>query len=188
MFIGISGRLKSKRVDKQLQAAGYSDYEIFYSPLSVWATYCMLLPYGFGGFLPIAYNFLRPWIFPVAAFLAGYILIARSVASQLNNTFAITNNELVIVNPYFPFKKITSMKLDSILSVRISNQPFRLRKLFLCFDSNFIEIATQNGETTRFYCHGLEQDFYDENLTEKTIENLVYALEKRNIKVEYLLK
>jgi hypothetical protein len=51
------------------------------------------------------------------------------------------------------------------------------------FTGNYADIKTNNG-ITRYYCIGLEADAYDENLTEKTIDNFEMALRKNGIYVQ----
>jgi hypothetical protein len=104
------------------------------------------------------------------------------VSAYSNNTFAITADELVIVNPNYPFRKHSVIPLAAISYLHIGEYSPTWRKLLLFLSNNYIDL-TMGSDTSRYYCIGLEADAYDENLTEKTIEDFQNELEKRNVKV-----
>lgn len=179
MFIGSNARYKDKRVDKILDGLGYDSYEIFYSPLVVSVTYLFMF-LATGGYL--IFFLLGQWLFILVLSVSIYACIFYLVAAYSNNSFAITSDKLIIVNPNFPFRKHVIIPLEVISSIYIGEHTTIWRSVILLFTNNYVDVRVGNN-TTRYYCIGLEADAFDENLTEKTIEDFICELRKRNVEV-----
>ena len=61
-----------------------------------------------------------------------------------------------------------------------------LLSLFGIFGGNYLELI-EEGKTRRYFCIGLETDAYDENFTEKTIEEFYQWLKRHGIITRYNL-
>ena len=180
---GVSLKLVDKNVDKILLNSGYEKPEIFYSPITSLIAFwgmlisMILLPLTL---LIIDILFSKPSIF-IAVLL--YMIIGYLVVSILNRSFAITDKELLVINSHFPFCGIESYKLEEISDIKISSS-WALRLLIIFgFGNNYIKVKTKNQEK-KFYCLFLEVDCYDENWTEKTLDDLENALKLKRINVK----
>ncbi|MDJ1483004.1 hypothetical protein QNI16_21055 [Cytophagaceae bacterium YF14B1] len=115
-------------------------------------------------------------------FLLGYV-----ICGYLNNTFVLTTDKLLVINPNFPFTKIVTYKLNQIDDIEIYHSLLLQGICWIFFQSgNYVTITT-GGYNFRYYCGSLCGDTYDENFTEKTIDDLHYALKERNIPVQFRL-
>ena len=70
--------------------------------------------------------------------------------------------------------------------IKIDELTFIPAWIFLIFKSNYIEVYF-NNKKGRFYCSSLQLDSFDENWTEKTIDDLQYSLLKKGIMIEFRL-
>jgi hypothetical protein len=96
-------------------------------------------------------------------------------------------HKLIVINPNFPFRRSTSYNLEAIHHLKIDQSKWLwLTFVFAHGGGNYLEINT-NQEVHRFYCTCLQVDAVDENLTEKTMDDLHFALEKRNVPTEFNL-
>jgi hypothetical protein len=130
MYIGISARYKDKRVDKTLSKLGFTEYEIFYSPLIVSLTYLlMLLAVSAGMFFPVLFSL--GYSFIVCTILICYFLLYYMIAAYSNNSFAITSDALVIINPNYPFRNHTVIPLKNITDIHIGSHTPVWRKIML---------------------------------------------------------
>jgi hypothetical protein len=182
---GISARLKDRRVDRVLAKQGYEaeQCEIFYSPITAWITYLAILltiP------LPFAIDYFS-FLYRNFTYFCLYLLVGYLMGAYLNNSIVLTKNELVIVNPNFPFRHSVIYKLEEISYLKIDQSKWLWPAfVFAHGGGNYVEIST--GDTTRrFYCTCLQLDAYDENLTEKTMDDLRFALRERNVPHEFNL-
>lgn len=184
MFYG-SMRLRDKRVDKILGKAGYSNAEIFYSPIKstlVWISMLLLIgmPLVIGLFIKIFSG----------AFLGGaflYILISYLLNAFLNNSFALSDDALIVINPNFPFRQLTVIPIDQVEKIEIDKAGWMW--LFLAFavtGNNYLSVHTSRGGNV-YFCVALEMDAYDENWTEKTIDDLHQCLKGKGIPVQFNL-
>ena len=180
--------LKDKEVDKMIAKRGYQHSEIFYSPISSWfVTFLLfgviivplifcLISYLLSGGSPIILGIV------VLYFLIGYTFIAL-----LNRSFAVTKDELLIINSHFPLQKIKPHPFREIKSVRISsNKLVYLLLPFLLGRPNYIEVKFKN-DVKRYYCLFLDVDAFDENWTEKTLDDLKISLKDKGINVIFEL-
>lgn len=170
--------LKDKRVDKILHRQGYKDAEVFYGPLSIWLiTFAgYLLAPALGLLFGLMNN---PWIL----LLLPYLFIAYLFNAYHSCSFAIAAGKCCIINPNWPFRKFVAIDLKDIESVGIKEYHKKWMMVFAFWGSNYIEIKSDQGVQC-FYCANLEADAYDENMTEKTIEDFQYALERAGIPVQ----
>ena len=174
--------IKDKRVDKILAKRGYLDCEVFYSPISIWLGYfLMFILTGVGS---VFYFMYQLWIgYPIIYLLVAYLLMAR-----LNNSFALAANELIIINPNFPFNKFKTYHTSEIKDVTIDSSKVLQYFLFIfiIFGVNYVEVRSHFGKK-RFYCLGLEEECYDEHQTEKTIEDLEASIKAKKVIVYFEL-
>ena len=182
-------KLKDKVVDKILSSNQIQDYEVFYSPIKSWIVFfgillvimipllLVLIPYIISK-IPINTFF----IFILTYFSVGYLIISR-----LNHSFAITNKELIIINSHTIFRKLTKFKFEEIKNIRIaSSKKLVILSFFGLVLFHYIEINTLS-EQHRFYCLFLDVDCYDENWTEKNLDDFNTALHLKKLKVQFEL-
>jgi hypothetical protein len=176
MYTGFSAKTKDKRVDKILIKHGYNNCEIFYSPIFFLDYFVYFLVIS----LPITYQVINYWYY-----LPGYIAIGYLISAYLNNCFVITGKELLVINPNFPFDKFNRYEIENIEKIKIDkNNGIYFLLVFLIIGNNYVQINS-GGKRKKYYCSGLEIDAYDENLTEKTLDDFSFALSKNNIVVEF---
>lgn len=181
---GISFQMKDNRIEKRLIKEGFTDYEIFYSPIQSWVFLVSLITISsitcYGGIFALL------WLYPIPT--AIYVFASYLVAAFSNNSFAFTSNKLIIVNPNFPFRNIFYYDLKEISQIKIDKSRYLLALTFFScvVNTNYIEISIQN-KSKRFYCSSLDIDCYDENWTEKTLDDFYSSALGHNIKVFFNL-
>jgi hypothetical protein len=185
MFItGFALKLKIKKVDRILLKKGYSleECEIYYSPITLWVVFIfmmllILIPFLLSNFL----NFVHPFLI----YILSYFLLCYFLMRYLNNTPVLVKNQLIIINPYFPFQSFKIYQFEEIQKVKIDKLSYFFPSwLFLLFSINYMEVYVKN-QKKRFYCSYLEVDAYDENWTEKTIDDFKYSLLKKGVMIEF---
>jgi hypothetical protein len=183
---GLSAKTKDRRVDNILKKRGYdvAGCEIFYSPINIWLFFLGIL---FLVAIPFSWYLIRlAYMLPLYALL--YFLVSYLIVAFLNNSFVLTATQLLIINPNFLFRKVISYDLKQISKIKIDSSKWLwLTVIFAHFGKNYVEIASEN-KTQRFYCTMLEVDAYDENLTEKTMDDFQASLLKHNLSVEFNLE
>lgn len=180
MLIGVGLKLKDKRVDKMLRAKGITEAAIYYSPIMFWLLFWVLM--------------IQPalWLIVVlSSSVYGLLLIPYFITSYLLyayhfNSFAFHNDQLIIINPNFPFRKMTILPLKDIQQATIDKSKRKWPQAFMLFSENYLLLQT-NTCTIKYYCAGLEEDAYDENWTEKTIEDLDITLRERGVATDFKL-
>lgn len=176
MIIGLSANHKDKRIDKILVQKGFVNTDIFYSPIQSWFL-ALLLMYGYA-FLPITVILIAKKFY----FLIGsYFIIGLLINFYLNNSFAIDNTYLHIINPNLLKGRIKSRKLSEIKNVAFRRKKNYLLYVFGIFYCNYIEVETDQDKET-YFCIWLDKDAYDENWTEKTLDDFKTKLEEIEIK------
>jgi hypothetical protein len=152
--------LRDKRVDKILDEAGIKNAEVFYSPISVTLPHTIYI-------LVFANISSLNWIVFTVTFLVA--LVNYMLVLYMNNSLAITDDFLFVINTNYPFKKIETIDWKSIQHIQIDCKKPTWLFLLLIFSSNSIQIKTTK-EIRKYYCIGIEQDAFDENVVEKPIE------------------
>jgi hypothetical protein len=183
---GISASLKDKRVDRVLEKLGYeaAACKIFYSPVMVWVYYLALL---LATLIPLTSFYLVVLMYRFPVYWVPYLLSGYLAAAYLNNSFVLAPDKLLVINPNPPFRRVVPFELENVRKVTIDRPKWLwLSTLFIFLGRNYVEIST-DGKTERFYCASLELDAFDENLTEKTIDDFHFALEARNVPTAFNL-
>ncbi|HLP52332.1 MAG TPA: hypothetical protein VK154_15695 [Chitinophagales bacterium] len=173
--------LTDKRVDRMLQRRNITATAIYYSPITAWLVTLLLFLMYFG---------LALYLIVISGYylyMAIYLILGYLVAARMNTSFAVTDSELIVVNPNFPFNRIEVIALSDIEHVTIDRTRSRWHYAFLIFGDNYLLIKTKTS-IMKYYCAGLELDAFDENWTELTIEDLHYALTKRGVGVTFNLE
>ncbi|MFA9213164.1 MAG: hypothetical protein ACEQSR_04870, partial [Candidatus Methylacidiphilales bacterium] len=140
-------KLKDNRVDKMLTSKGIVGGDIYYSTISVWIiSLSIIILSGIGVF----------YLF--ASTIYGYLLIPYLIISYLlnaykNNSFALFDDKLIIINPNIPFRKVTIINNSEINLITIDKTKSNWSKLFLDFGENYLLIQTKN-KLLKFYCSG----------------------------------
>lgn len=179
---GFSLKLRDKRVDKKLEEIGYTDLKIFYSPINM---HFALLPLLLISLLPVLDLVIYiPWNVWVAIGL--YLILRYFVCAYLNNSFALSETELIVVNPNFPFRHVTKYRFEKISSIYISETYNLFLYAFLLFEQNYVKINGW-GQLKRHYCVSLCVDAYDENFTEFTMDDFHADLKTRGLNVDFKL-
>ncbi len=183
MFTGSNLIFKDSRVDKLLLKHGYNNSVVFYSPIQIWLFLLVMLILQ-GAF------FVFIWVFNtlLGRYLTSlYLLISYLLSAYLNNSFACTSSELIVVNPNFPFRKCRRYSLDEIEVIVIDKRKLWLLSVFgILGGGNYLELKVK-GKKRRYFCVGLDTDACDENFTEKTIEELDQWLKRHGISTQYNL-
>jgi hypothetical protein len=182
----MSFKIKDKRIDREIIKLGHipGECEICYSPIAAWLWPSMLLWATVGLSLypmvlhsPVAIMVVLCW------FCLGYLLAAR-----LNCSFVLTPRQMLAINPNFPFKKRIVCNFEDVKSIRIAKSPswHRVFIPFLIAGSKFVQIRTVT-QTHTCYCVELRLDAFDENFTEKSLDDLHVSLKNKGLNVEFLL-
>ena len=169
--------IKDKRVDKMLLLHNLTNTSIYYSPITIWfLTIFMVLGIVCPIFLLSFYSFFsKYYLLFLIYFVFGYIICA-----YLNNSIVLTKDALIIINPNFPFKQFKTYLFDDIKQIIIDKTKYKWHYIFGIFSNNYIKI--QNLDKTQVYfCVGLELETYDENFTNKTIDELNHELKNKGI-------
>lgn len=167
---------RDKRVDRALQRQGYVDADIFYSPIQGWLFWSSVMVIG-------GLYMVLPLLWTVWPLVPSLLLLSYLFNGYRNNNFALTADRLIIVNPNFPFRKITSVDLSDIELVTIDrdNLSWVASLIVLAFGNNYVDVKTTNG-TKRYYCAYLQQwDAHSRNLTEKSLDDFDKSLRKKGI-------
>jgi hypothetical protein len=172
-FIGEMG-IKDKRVDRMLIKRHFDNPDIYYSPVLIWVL-CLFMLLPVTGWFVFQLAFLKYYPFLLTYFAIGYL-----INSYLNNSFAITENQLHIINPNFPFRRFKSYSISDIKQITFDETKRKWHYAFVIFSSNYIDIQTDKG-SEKYFCVGLGLDGFDENWTEKTIETFNYKLKEKGI-------
>ena len=142
---------KDSRVDKLLLKHGFNNYVVFYSPIQIWLFLLVMIIIQGAIFIFI-------WVInnQLGRYLTAlYLLISYLFSAYLNNSFACTSSEFIVVNPNFPFRKCRRYRLDRIEAVVIDKKKLWLFSVFGIFGGNYLEFQA-DGKTRRYFCIGLE--------------------------------
>ena len=180
MFIGVGLKLKDKRVDKMLLVKNIISTDIFYSPISTWILLLLLILTS-GWWLLYIFASTKYGLLLIPYFVISYLLNGYK-----SNSFALCNDNLIVINPNIPFRQITVINNSDIQLVTIDKTTRKWTKIFLDFGENYLLIQTKDN-TYKFNCAGLDLDAYDENWTEKTIDDLRHKLKEKGIKTLFNL-
>ncbi len=164
--------VKDRRVDKMAQKMGYDNYQVFYSPIVNSLVFATLMPMVIGGF---SLFFLNLWYI----YASAYLLLMYLIAAYLNNSFIITGNELLVINPNFPFRRFKKHALANIQQVDIE-QSWGFSSLTLFNKTNNIIVTTSTGYYI-YCCESLEEDYYDRDTVEHTLDDLEYSLRSKKV-------
>lgn len=166
--------IKDKRVDKMLSAHNLIDVDIFYSSISIWLLSVIIIcSIAHWLIFYLAYSKYYPVI--IIYFALGYF-----ISAYLNNSFALTQDSLIVINPNFPFKNIKIYPLTNISTITIDKTNWIWHFIFCVFGSNYIKIQTKE-KSKKYFCVGLELDSFDENWTEKTLDTFYHKLEEKGV-------
>lgn len=177
----MSFKIKDNRVDREIIKLGFAPEacEIFYSPIAAWlwphVMWLALFAYPLVAYFPISIPILLCW------FCIGYLL-----AAWQNCSFALTSRQMLAINPNFPFKKRVVCDFEAITSIRIDKSPtwHWMFFPFLIARGKFLHIQTTTKAHT-CYCAELRLDVYDENFTDKSLDDLYLSLKNKGLEVEF---
>ena len=176
------GYTKDNRIDKVLQQKGYvlEECNIFYSPITVYIYYFgLFLSLSVGLIIENMNLLLDYWMLVIAYFLASYL-----VNSFFNNSVVVHKDQIIIVNPNFPFSRFESYNFSQIQKLEIrKSYSWLWTCFFMIFSSNQIQIQLQKS-TKKFYCIYLQEDYFDENLIELTLDDLTSLLDKKGLNID----
>ncbi len=179
MSIGKKRFTIDKRVDKLLLKNDIVSSKIYYSPISIWLLFLVLFAMQL---IPFIYSFLIIYFL----LLIPYGLTSYLLSAKLNNSFVITENQLVVINPNIPFRQFKVIPMETITEIVIDESSNPLYYIFFILATNFVTIKTADKSET-FFCIGLERDAFDENLTEDTLESFNDHLVRKGIQVQFKL-
>ncbi len=181
MFFFGQMKLRDKQVDRMLAKNGIAGARVFYSPVGVWFLFVALL--GVAGL----------WIFlSVVVSLVGimavivYLAMSFLLYTKRSHSFALTSEELFVLQPRFPFRlyqryALTDVRLATFTAIRGS---FLLR-LFVFGDVYALRLELATGEVYTYACAGLQPDAFDENFTENTLDDPCNSLEAKGVPVHW---
>ncbi len=181
MFIGVGLQLKDKVVDKILAKSGFGKAHVYYSPISAWFVMIIMLLCTTGGvifyFASWKYSFL----------FIPYFIISYLIAAYCNTCFAIHEDKFLVINGNFPFRRLQIFERDTIKLIIMDKMKKYWFIGFAVFGNNYIIVETFKKKY-KYYCFGLELDAYDENWTERTIDDLAYHLKNSNYPTRFKLQ
>lgn len=182
MLISGKMKLRDKRVIRILEAKGLQHAEVFHGPRKIWWLIILFMLVAGCYLFPMLYTWTG-WYF--ICFLLLYLVVGFVISGRYFNSFALTDTELIVINPNLFCRCYTAFPLAETRRVVMGSAPDRLAAFFCIPGCNYIEIGTDN-DLKLYYCAGLdEHDGYgDEALTEKTLEDLGLSLERKGIRVQ----
>jgi hypothetical protein len=181
MLFGVSMKLKDKRVDKILAQNNIHNTRVYYSPSSSVLIFIILLA---STSIPLLFEFIFSSYSIWTLLLIPYFIGVYLFNSGLNNSFALTDKALFIINPNRPFRNFKSYPLSEIEKITIANDKKHFGMLFLSFGRNYLQIDTIDSSKL-FFCVALEMDAFDENWTELTIDDLCMDLKGKGCNVVF---
>ncbi len=180
MLTGVSLNLKDKRVDKILQSKGIATPEVYYSPVKTLPVALMMM---------VLFLFPAIFLFPFNKYgllLLPYLPFIYLVFAYHNTSFALHDEKLTMINPNFPFKRVETVDLSAIELITIDKRFIHWHLLFLLFGRNYVMIKTKQG-VKKYHCACLELDAFDENWTEKTMDDFHLRLKEKGLPVVFNL-
>jgi len=176
MVSGIN--LSDKRVDKLIRNSGFnpSEFKLYYSPIKmIWVDLVLLV--FVSGIIFMIYE----KVIELIIYLPAYLVIIYLLGAKLNNTIAVKNEFILIVNPNFPFTKLLIYNIKDINSIEVKHSPLRfLLWGFFISTGNNINIRSM-GTNKKYYCTSLELNAYDENFTKLDLDDLITHLQRLGI-------
>lgn len=167
-------RLVDKKVSRVVQKLQLVHYEIFYSPAVTWIViFLFVLIPG----LPILISFFSKSLFLCVLL---YFIVSYLVNGYFNNSFVLTEKELIIINPNLLFKNVCRIDIDRIATITIDDKGLKWQYLLCIFSNNYVQVKAA-GFDKRFFCVSLDRDCFDENLTEKTLDDFTVLLRTKGI-------
>lgn len=191
MLSGVSFKFKDKRIDKFLTDNNYSNYQIYYSPIKSWVfglSFILLttLPFSIFFYFDIL-RLLTTNIFLCIA-LVSFLSIGYLINSYYNNSFVVLEHQLLVINRNFPFFRFKTYDFKDLKEIEINKGKSIFMNLiswfFMIFGSNYVRIKTHKNVNKKFYCINLDVDCYDENWTEKSLDDFYNNLKNRNVRVD----
>lgn len=153
-----------------LAAADVCDARIFYSPIATWVMVLCLC--GIQVFPLLIYFCSVYWLLSTPYFVVAYLVNAWH-----NNSFALHNDQLFVINSNIPFRKMTSYSKEDIVMISLHDREPGWLKVFFTFEVYYADIETTTG-IYRYYCSNLAADSFDENWTKETMDTFHYQLEQ----------
>ena len=97
-MIGFSLKLSNKRVDRIISNKGFDKSEVFYSPISIWFTFWLMLSViAIPMTIEILFNFFSKISFQQGILLISiYLLICYLLIIIFNRSFAITEKDFIV--------------------------------------------------------------------------------------------
>lgn len=181
-------KLEDKRIKKHLKQIPLDQYTVYHSPIKSWFLFIFLILiiispfsiYFIGSLFSTSFNII------IISLIISYFIISYVISAYYNNSFIVSNNYLLVINPNFPFKTIKKYNLSSINEVIIDNDKRTVNSIFLWifFIINRNQIKIKLGKKIEtFYCVNLDVDCCGENWTEKNLDDFYNDLKSKNINV-----
>lgn len=177
-------KLRDKRIDKIARRLGYTEFEVFSSPMVTWLlVICCIALSAFPLIIDVVSNTPVRIVFLL---LLLYVCASYFAAAYANNSFVVTEHDIVVINPNPPFRQSQKFPVKDIIGMRMDSKNQTLLSLLRVSGGNYVEIVTHAG-INRFFCVCLETESFDENYTGKTMDDLYTALLQKGIKVEFAI-
>ena len=133
-----------------------------------------------------------------------WIVISVSIivwikTGRMNHDFRLSLNGMTVQNRVFLFRRTYNYTWREIKRIRlvrmeskISDNDTKFRKLLSQFldiiglfsQRKYVEIELVDKSRKRFYCNGMEEDYYDENIHDNNFDDLIEHLKRIPIIVE----
>ncbi|MEM7654925.1 MAG: hypothetical protein AAF399_02255 [Bacteroidota bacterium] len=114
-----------------------------------------------------------------------HVALSYVFAAKCHWSFAITENDLWIINPSFPFRSIQSVLIAEITQLTLKRSyPGWILSPFGLFGVKEFRLQTESFRKKLLFT-GLNLDAYDESWTEKTLDDFHHTLVKRGVRVEF---
>lgn len=173
----MESKITDRRVDSMLVNNKVFDARIFCSPITSWLSFFLLMIVYLGGYF---YPALGIWW--VQLMVIVYTCVSYLVNARLNNSFAVRDEALIVVNTNIPCRKILFFKKEDIKQITILEDKRAWREYLLATGSNCVWIDT-GDHLYRFYCISLELEGWDDPWNVETIDSFRHCLTERGYPV-----
>ena len=172
---------RDRLVSRYAARQGFSEEQVFHSPIEshlglFLITLLMALP------LTYAFGWLNTVLIALVLGAAPWYLLA----GYLNHCFIVGPTELIVLNRNPPWWRTKKIKLTDIEQVYLRKSLW-LQKLtiplLLFGEGQYVEVITHDKATQRFFCVGLEPDYFDENMVGNRMEDFERTLREQGVTV-----
>ncbi len=157
-----------------IEEHGYANYNLFYSSLldQLYVVYICIMA-------SILLYFAQPLIWPILL-LIFYFICAYLFGAQKNNSFALVENALLVINGRTPFANFDVFEFAAINAIHISSNKNPLFRIFIIPSNTYVQITDAFNKEHKYYTN---LDFEEESKDkEKCLEALAHNLNIKGVR------